>query len=850
MHAAEGFLGADRHALVDELAAYADDVSASCTPRWVSIEANTGWGKTRLIQELYGRLAVQQPDPKYWPASVFPEDEATQRSSLRKQLHPTTFNVPDGAVPTWFWWAISCGSRSGSPFQALAEDIQQFRAHATALDRRWTSLAPPSRRVKRFWQRRGAELKEATLGEAAGAAAGYANYVLPGVGIAMLAVKWGITGLRGSGEDGFINLSADSRSDLLDELVPVLLDLALGGVPLIIVIEDLHDADKALVELLIRLLEASGAAILVISTAWPALLDEPSRTSSRLFDAVPDARVTRLKAGGRLRPMSPADLAGVARRCIPSIDDASAIAIAQRFDNPLAIELACNLDKVRRGLRSGPLGAGELDHLPRAIESLYEASWRELPEQLRLELAISSILSPSSVSSDIGLDDHRWDDTTVREVLDALPRLRDSLTLRSDLAAAGTIYSWVGHLDSWLRCFQEPGQRHVARSAAEDFISGNERRRIYEIAARQLEPGGGSPRSRHHARLIVALASEGFISWSEALEGAIQVVYELYVSQSTADAKLAIDICDNAIAGAVHHSDKAVQELHWARMLALQWVGRTEDALDEIRLVRRLYPPTTDAATVVQDCELAGLLAIAGRPVESIELLEPLLARLLRERDERDDLVLRVREGIHLWSRPAGQAGSLTASEDLVRDLSEVYGPADRRTLRARGEAAMVRAAVGDPHEAIAELEALLIGIAGSDPVSARNRLEARAMIGEILGKEGHYHRSCAFLDETIEEATSELGPDDILTLFLRLKALLYRDPNIARRPRTVPQSGPLAERMSAMADLMAEPPDPGDMAREYGDLLEAIRGSQGSDNTLAREVSRLQSIWRNRVES
>lgn len=53
-------VGEDRLAIVDQLVAAFDAVAAGDGPRAVSIEAPLGLGKTRLVQELYARLAADR----------------------------------------------------------------------------------------------------------------------------------------------------------------------------------------------------------------------------------------------------------------------------------------------------------------------------------------------------------------------------------------------------------------------------------------------------------------------------------------------------------------------------------------------------------------------------------------------------------------------------------------------------------------------------------------------------------------------------------------------------------------------------------------------------------------------
>lgn len=64
-------LGGERQRLLQRLADLFDEVVLTEQPRWVSLEAESGWGKTRLVQELFGRLAAErQSTPAFWPASI------------------------------------------------------------------------------------------------------------------------------------------------------------------------------------------------------------------------------------------------------------------------------------------------------------------------------------------------------------------------------------------------------------------------------------------------------------------------------------------------------------------------------------------------------------------------------------------------------------------------------------------------------------------------------------------------------------------------------------------------------------------------------------------------------------
>ena len=63
------FVGDSRHRVVDGLVDILDEMNSTGEPRWVSLEAPSGWGKTRVVQEFYARLAARQSN-HYWPETI------------------------------------------------------------------------------------------------------------------------------------------------------------------------------------------------------------------------------------------------------------------------------------------------------------------------------------------------------------------------------------------------------------------------------------------------------------------------------------------------------------------------------------------------------------------------------------------------------------------------------------------------------------------------------------------------------------------------------------------------------------------------------------------------------------
>ena len=68
-HEAE-FVGRGRRAIVAGLLDVFDRAQTDRRPVWISLEAPTGWGKTRIAQEFYYTLAQsRQTEPAYWPSA-------------------------------------------------------------------------------------------------------------------------------------------------------------------------------------------------------------------------------------------------------------------------------------------------------------------------------------------------------------------------------------------------------------------------------------------------------------------------------------------------------------------------------------------------------------------------------------------------------------------------------------------------------------------------------------------------------------------------------------------------------------------------------------------------------------
>ena len=94
------FVGADRRALTDDLVRAFESVCDSGSPRWVSMEAPSGWGKSRIAQEFYSRLAAEfQDDGRFWPPSILSGVDGLGPEEQRKRVYPGLIEPEAGSTP-------------------------------------------------------------------------------------------------------------------------------------------------------------------------------------------------------------------------------------------------------------------------------------------------------------------------------------------------------------------------------------------------------------------------------------------------------------------------------------------------------------------------------------------------------------------------------------------------------------------------------------------------------------------------------------------------------------------------------------------------------------------------------
>lgn len=534
------FVGAERKQLVAELLQHFDEVAETRTPHWVSFEAPTGWGKSRIAHELYRCLAEQrQDDGPFWPRSIIDAIHEDERESLtvdgrRKRVYPEVIGQEDDgqvaaeSTPAWFWWGFSCDNPHGNITQALAFSVRQFWYAKVGLEARWRRKAPLTKRAKRAIKAGAAGLGDAGVGDVIDAVTTVANASIPGLGSLLYIAGQSFDWLRkrANEDQALAAMARDTASrgvDLVKEIAPEVAQVARDIVPIVIFVEDLHRADKSLVELLVDLLNENDTAVLVVTTGWPGVVEERARPSHELAERVPSERRTHHStlpdSENKLGAFAEAHVRGIADHLLPDAPPEVVDALVLGYSNPLALQLACGSKQLERALDSGHDPVGVVEGLPREVADLYEDEWKELPESTRMTCMLAVWTTLAGLHPD-GHGDRDWDGELVAAAIAAVPALsKEALRADSSLPDPAAQYQWVRIVSEWLRRFHEPLQFDVVLDEArhEFRVAKGDLSEFFEaiVALTDLD-SQDDDRALHQARFVLALEAAGYVDRLES----------------------------------------------------------------------------------------------------------------------------------------------------------------------------------------------------------------------------------------------------------------------------------------------------------------------------------------------
>lgn len=734
------FVGAERHALVDRLVAIVDHVAGHGTPHLVTLEAGSGWGKTRLVHELYRQLAARQQAPAYWPPSIvdaLPDDQGASRDGLRKRIFPLEVTPPAGAVPDWFWWGITATAhRGGATVQALATDLAQVDRHAAGLERAWRARASTHQRAARLVggdevADLGAAIRDEGIGKAAELVLGSA---VPGLGLIMWAggMLWRQRHRWGARDDEATTIDAAGaeREDLVGHLARSVGDLAAVHLPVIIVVEDLHEADSSLVDLLVRILTETSGPTLIVGTTWPGMLDRPDLPPHRLVTATSRSRRTRLRQPGDLPDLAVGELHRLAAELVPEARPEDLDLLCGRFTVPLTLEVACSVRSIRDALAAHDLRAEDVDALPRDVEGLYLEVWRQLPDDLREYLMVAALATPGMAGGIF--DEPQWEADTVVAALSTLPWLDEEVDrIQSSLLADETAYAWVRRVDDWLRRFHEPAQMDVVAQATEDAWGRRRRGQYYAALADQLHPGVDDldvTRRRWQSQMLVTLAAEGFIEWSAAVDAGLDLLVAEAADLPDVASQRTVVALVESVPGFRQDSSRRGRRRREVHGRALAVCGRIDAAIEVLgELLDERLAAVGDDENDPDD--LVGLFTTAG-----------VQARLLSEVDEHD--------------RAVGMAAS------ALDGLRAALGPGDRRTIWAMEDLGTIVDAAGDHARAIELYEQVLGDLTDHEAGHRARVATVRSRLAHAHALRGDLPLAAMSAQTAVRDLLDEYGED------------------------------------------------------------------------------------------
>jgi tetratricopeptide (TPR) repeat protein len=654
------FVGDDRHALVDRLDASFDEAIRLREPRLVSLEAAQGWGKTRIVQAFYDRLAERQAEPAYWPATLAPAAE-TNPFHRRKRVAPTKFRR--GAAMPWMWWGLSCGRRQGDGLEhVLAEDVGLLELHLQ--DR----LAAEAERNR--LKQEGLDTAKAVF--EFGLEFTQVDTLLAGADVIRNVSRLAghVVRARPAAEGVAVMEATDpGRAPLVERVAELIATTAADGLPYVLVIDDAHDADASVTALLDRIVTGQiPGSILCVLTAWPDRLaqqtargDGPGAWLEGVCERQPDR--CRRESLARLEPR---DLATIVRARAPATEPDVINAFAQRADgNPFVLETLLNLPKYKPADGGDAIAASALQ-VSRESNNLADIAkdlWQALPLHVRQALSLCTLQGREAVES---------------LVLHSYEIAMPAAAARADEALAEAVdpHAWIRRIRDVVR-FDEQYTFEIARRRLDDD---------------HLSPEQVAAARRSIAQRIAAWRTDGdaWLGLPEATRQAVRAIHvEIARAGDADDLVAAAGSAREVVAGALD-AGLAAQGAALAEE-ALGWL--TEDG--ELRLGLRLLVAR-------------GRLAV-GDPAEGRRQLEGVLAAAESALSPEHPVALEARTALARLLIEIGDWGPAAETLDrLIEDSERNLGPDDDTTLDARALRAIATLHAGDFDEAKAQLDELL----------------------------------------------------------------------------------------------------------------------------------------------
>jgi Cdc6-like AAA superfamily ATPase len=530
------FVGQDREGVLDRLMSDWEHCRAEGRTTMVVLEGQSGSGKTRIVQELYRRLADAR-DQVYWPPDAL-SPASTKPLADASLIVPRPFKRRPGVDLPYAWVPVSC--------QILGD--QRQRALITAASIAEEIDEPVGRRTDQA-MRALLDLGILAFGVmcAAVAVPQLAGFLGIPRGVSVVLALFGLTlavlalkGLRTPlGEllaarrsrsrrvhGGFIDPYApwlDASATAQARVRDIIKAFAVRGLPSIVVVDDAQWADDDTVVLLDELLRVGSSSkqsvpMLVIATAQlDVLVDQIQRAKASQertsrYSQTLSAEFGSLLLDGRhlnirrepLGPLDTSALGLIITNRAPGTSQQVVAALASRAQgNPFLLGALLELDWVERSFKHGRYDITDPEAALLSVDlgysAVFEQRWERLGEGVRRVVALGT-LQGALVQSD------------ALRVAYAAIFGDDAAT---DIAAARDAHFWLETVEPGLDRYADPrlydvARHHLGQVANPDELNHARRSMLSDLQRRRRDQSGWetfSPRTRRtlletHVRAI------------------------------------------------------------------------------------------------------------------------------------------------------------------------------------------------------------------------------------------------------------------------------------------------------------------------------------------------------------
>jgi tetratricopeptide (TPR) repeat protein len=771
------FVGVDRNQIVEQLVQdfhIVEDESKSQAFRskMMVLVAPTGEGKTRIVQELYKRLAAEQAFPYYWPSEIVYK-RADDWLHARKQVAVQTFSPEKGAELPWLYWSVRCQRRGDNSYaQALFDEMTQFDAHVEHLYNRLKSKDVSERSVD------ATQALVSILGTIGVLSLGPSGSLLiGGLGVARILEgnldlvtrfkNW--QGRRKEGDAGSMVIDGDTHGRAFD-IKELARDVVLVSrkIPMVLVIDDAHWADTTLIGFLDQVLNNRRARVLVIATMWP---DFGGRDGDRapfslwLDETMPNPENRQIEVR-KLEPMRSDELKLLTKLAYSSISEADDLPISEeiieelvrRFPSPLGIRAFFGLPSVMSEIHHSGLTSSALTRLPPDLATVYRGYLLELPEDVQRMLAIAAVSGQQFAAV---------------PVIDSATRL-GAKRPQEDLSLGLEPYGVLRKVEELLDAFADVSFHEIIGERTGHEFADFEMETIVQSISNYADSLDRSSVSRQLGETIwsahVSLAEKGLVDRDRGVDSAWKMAE---LSAENFDYAGAISYGKRALAWSTVETDGEEALRRRARLcLWLGKIGKVEEALGAYRALLPDQANTlgsTDRDTLKTRQLIAELLGMQEEFDESFNEAKAVLQVQTETLGPTDRDTLGTRSNIaYLLMRNGRVTESLEEIESVLQVQTETLGPTDRDTLRTQKNYAIVLNFMGDTAGALEVAKSLLQSQTETLGSIHGDSLGTRELTGQLLAQQGELDDAFEVIESVLQDQLDTLGPTAPATLTTR----------------------------------------------------------------------------------